>query len=37
VLQKDLSRLPSLFFETEKENIACIEHTVNEIYEKFIV
>jgi hypothetical protein len=37
VLQKNLSQLPYLFFETEKDKIAILEHIVFELYQKFIV
>gem|GEM_PF-3581098 len=37
MLQKNLSKLPRIFFETEKDKIAQLEHTINGIYQKFIV
>lgn len=37
VLQKNIWKLPNIFFETEKNKIAALQQTVFAIYEKYIV
>lgn len=37
VIQKNLTKLPSLFFETEKDKIAALKNTIFDLYQKFIV
>lgn len=37
VLEKNLSKFPDVFFDTEKDKIATLKSLINELYKKFIV
>jgi len=36
VLQKNLSKLPHIFFETDKDRVGALKQSVNDLYKKFI-